>query len=69
MEELVAASNCDKEKCSEMIQVLVRMNPIEESEIDELVADNDGKGEETAKTRTTSQDLLRAQMEKFNVLN
>ena len=69
MEELVAASNCDKEKCSEMIQVLVRMNPIEESEIDELVAGNEGKGKETAKTRTTSQDLLRAQMEKFNVLN
>jgi len=69
MEELVAASNCDKEKCSEMIQVLVRMNPIEEKEIDALAAGNEGKGKETAKTRTTSQDLLRAQMEKFNVLN
>ncbi len=68
MEELVVASNCDKEKCLEMIQVLVRMNPIEEKEIDALAADN-GKGKETAKTKATSQDLLRAQMEKFNVLN
>ena len=33
-----------------------------------LAADN-GKGKETAKAKATSQDLLRAQMEKFNVLN
>ncbi len=67
MEELVAVTACDKEKCNEILRVLASTNSIENSELHKIAVDSEKLGGEVNRRRATSLDLLQTQIKKFNI--
>ncbi len=65
MEELVAATNCDKAKCNEILNVLASTNSIDHSELVKMVADSESEKKNNGKPK--SHDLLKLQAQKYNI--
>jgi len=67
MEELVAVTACDKEKCNEILRVLASTNSIENAELKDILADSEKLSGEVNRGRASSLDLLQTQIKKFNI--
>ena len=68
MEELVASSNCDKNKCYEILNVLASTNSLDQSDLAEIVEEDEAAKKDNGRSRSTSHDILKIQAKKFNIV-